>query len=503
MDGVTGPGWRLVATFALALVFFTLPALATGPAERIARAEAARNRGDYTEAIRLLREALESAPAERRARLLLAETLAWARQFEEAERIYLGLASADPARDVQLGLSRVYLWSGRYENARRLLEQILAADPDDVDAREDLGRAAYWSGDFRSAERHFEETLRIDPARNEARSDLAAIRSAARPVVAAHTLFRSDDQPWEIIQTRVVSSRFSDPLTRWDLLLDARELSGREGSFSLFSFGAGMDVAFRHGWKIAASARMVESEDDSGLMGHLAVSRKVGRQSRVEAGIDRVEILYNEAVLGSLPSVDRGWITWAFDRANGGSARIHAERLEYFDGNQGQGVAGYVLHPVWRNASGRLELGIAAAFRDTDESRFTVRSVTTTPLPGGIYQYHPTGRFDPYWTPHDLREARAIIGWRGEWKGDRIRWTLQASGGVAKDNPVGFAAFQGPTPQPPGNFAFHWDRSFNPWDVTAALEWSLNAIDVRIDFVHGVTVEYEANELRATLVRRF
>ncbi|MGZ7079449.1 MAG: tetratricopeptide repeat protein, partial [Thermoanaerobaculia bacterium] len=97
------------------------------------RATAARAAGDYATAIQTLEIVVARDPAQLPARLLLAETLAWAKRFAEAEREYRrALDQVSSSHDGKLGLARVLLWQGRYSAARPLFLSLTTANPHDL-----------------------------------------------------------------------------------------------------------------------------------------------------------------------------------------------------------------------------------------------------------------------------------------------------------------------------------------------------------------------------------
>ena len=150
-----------------------------------------------------------------------------------------------------------------------------------------------------------------------------------------------------------------------------------------------------------------------------------------------------------------------------------------------------------------VSLGIAAAYRDTEEGRFRIERAGGTPLAPGLWAYEWKGVYDPYWTPIDLEEVRAIAS-VGSAHGSKILWSLQFTGGAARDTAVGFAPSTGPTPLPSFSFEVELERSYRPWTASASAEIPVaNGMRVRFDYEHMKTIFYEADELRATLVGRF
>ncbi|HQQ78470.1 MAG TPA: tetratricopeptide repeat protein, partial [Thermoanaerobaculia bacterium] len=99
---------------------------AEDPSALVSRALRAREVRDDATAIRLLEEAVA---LDRRPEWLgvLAETLAWEKQFARAEALYReALAAAPGSRDLSLGLGRVLLWEGRSLEARAVLAPLAA-----------------------------------------------------------------------------------------------------------------------------------------------------------------------------------------------------------------------------------------------------------------------------------------------------------------------------------------------------------------------------------------
>ncbi len=164
----------------------------------MARALHAREAGDYATAIRILQKVVDVEPRPEWLGLL-AETQAWDKRFDQAEKVYRSALKRFPgSRDLGLGLARVLAWQARYPEARRILSQLAARNADDVDVLESLGLVEYWSGDFRSAARDFRRVLSRRPEGAEARRGLTGIESASAARYEVSATLDSDDQPYRL-----------------------------------------------------------------------------------------------------------------------------------------------------------------------------------------------------------------------------------------------------------------------------------------------------------------
>jgi hypothetical protein len=158
----------------------------------------------------------------------------------------------------------------------------------------------------------------------------------------------------------------------------------------------------------------------------------------------REPLLRTLAALRTHPTADVVSLRWGNDRY-----AIHAESLRYFDRNRGSDADAFFLQPF-----GAIALGASAAWRDTRESRFA----------SGIY--------DPYYTPEQQREARAIAAFATHGLGIHL------------DAGFGHDAIAG---------------SFHPW--RAAVSFTRSRFTLAAE--HSSTAFYQSNEIRASVTGRF
>jgi tetratricopeptide (TPR) repeat protein len=342
------------------------------------------------------------------------------------------------AADPRLARARTLLWTARYAEAEKAFQAILADNPRDVEARRGLAQAYYWSGDFRHAAAEF-AALPHDPQSQRA---LAEIRAASRPGYAVEGSTLDDDQPYRARGTAVRAYWFSDPLTKWEIDAGAARLVDRD----VASFGIAGETGLPpiHATLKAAAAWMRFPDDTKKLLPSVAVDERLGATTLTVAAADR-PLLRSRAALLTHPTANVVSARWW----RGDAWAIHAEHLGYFDHNRGNAADAFYLRPF-----GAMAFGASAAWRDTAESRFR----------GGVY--------DPYWTPMQQREVRAIAA--AAWK----RASLHLDGGIAHDSIAG---------------------TFHPW--RAAL--TVGTGTFRVIAEHNVTAFYRSNEIRASLAGRF
>lgn len=474
----------------------------------IRQIEAHQSAGRWEEAISLLRRALDRAPNDLELRIMLAETLSWGGRFEEAEALFSELVESGPSRRVRIGLARTLQWKGEYGAAVEQYRLLLAGDPGDIDALEGLATTEYWSGDYRSAERHFEAVIAADPSRDQARDDLAAIRTGARTVVTTRAFSRSDDQPYDAAHAEISGIFFSDPLTKWIVTVEGSRLEGEGPAAPGLIEGetASIEVASEIGipsvrLTVEGAARPFRFADGETVwLGRAAVTRRITTASILQAFYRRDELIRTVSSLDEHPWVASTGLRWSLDR-KGWLADIQARSLDFSDGNEGTSASGYVLAPIFQEPV-RFSAGVSALYADTDENRFRLNSVASVALPGGGFAYTYEGRYDPYWTPIDLREARVLLSMNGR-VGRMTGWRVDGTYGTARDEALAFGPDRGFFPFPSGSFPVSFNRSFEPWSLRAAIEREWSTFSLQFSYDRWLSAEYESEEIGATLVRRF
>lgn len=400
------------------------------------------------------------------------QSLAAAKNWTAAESsARASIARCPDSNDARRTLGQVLLWTGRYDQAREVFVTLLAKNARDAESRLGLAQAEYWSGDYRSALRDFERIAQQQPQSVEAVRAIAEIRAASRPGYTAAFDGISDDQPYRSSAASMTAHVFSDPLTKWEigtttmrvrafgLTRDVRTVSGG-GETQLPSVSLGLRAVVR--WM-----RFPDGRDE--VMPIVAVDRRIG-PSLLTVALQRRDLLRAAAALRSHPYVDALSVRIAGEPSRRVQYAVGAESLRYFDGNRGTSADAFVLVPLrW------LSLGASAAYRNTRDPRFRAN----------------TSGYDPYWTPHDLREVRAIAA--AAVKRSGAVFDLHLDGGIARDRVLYFAAG-----------APSYERTFHPWRASIGVTSPpVAGMIFRMSAERVSTVFYTANEIHAGLAGRF
>jgi tetratricopeptide (TPR) repeat protein len=420
--------------------------------------------------------------------LSTAERLAWDKRFAESEAMYRAILATEPSERARLGLARVVMWQGRYDEAIALFAKL-----DGVDALEGRATAEYWSGDLRSAARHFRDVLEREPNREFARTSLREIQQVARPSQRLTVDAVHDDQPLDAVRAEAAATFFSDPLTRWSVAagayrLDAERRGTRDGQFALVE----NETRFPR-FTIGGSLGVFTFPDGE----HRPIGSVRVAHRQLELRVDHREEIASATALQTHASSTTTTLRWSREKNWIAAAELIHKR--YFDDNEGRAFVAYAVAP-WKRGAWTFWGGGSVSARDTDESRFRQTAVSST-FDQSFFRYGYRGEYDPYWTPDELREARAVLAVERQMHRGGIK--LHGDFGYARDRGRAFGPDAGPTPLPATTFAFTFDRSYHPWraglsaHVNLAPSWRLEASVER-----SVTVDYRSTSVHASLVRR-
>lgn len=496
-----------LAVFVSAAALAGAAGAAEDPSALVSRALRAREARDDATAVRLLEEAVAR---ERRPEWLgiLAETLAWEKDFARAEALYREALAASPgSRDLALGLGRVLLWEGRSAEARAVLAPLVARDPRDADALEAHAQAAYWSGDYRSARRDFARVLTLRPGSPVARKSLDEIASASRARWEVSAAGLSDDQPFRTAGLSARVSAFSDPLTRWDVSAGGQTLRAPDAvdeSANAPWGRVGVETVFPSLRLTAAGWVEALRAPDRTTLGLWSASlkRTLGSAGSLAVAADRREIFATRAALADHPNVTRAGLAWSWESRAHASAGAEGFLLRYFDGNRGVSASAWALFPVFSAGAFRFSAGPALSYRDTDETRFAVAASTSTP-DAGFFRYAYTGAYVPYWTPLALAEGRIAAVLEGP-VASGLTVRLSGDAGWAHDDAVGFGPDSGLSPAPGATYFFTYGRTFHPWRASVMLGFDLGgASRFEAGYRHETTAYYRSDAIHASVVGRF
>jgi YaiO family outer membrane protein len=137
---------------------------------------AARDRGEYVEAIRYYRAAVAAAPKSYEPRFQLARMLSYTNQHAEAIRIYTELLTVSPNNsDLRLARGRTYAWLGRWAEAEADLTAVTTRSPGYGGAWSALGDMYLWSDRPDAALKSYDHWVAVQP--DEPRAYLARARA--------------------------------------------------------------------------------------------------------------------------------------------------------------------------------------------------------------------------------------------------------------------------------------------------------------------------------------
>ena len=169
---------QLLTTYLQAGLHDKARRLAPDVEQTLARMAAARfNDGDYEEALKHYRYALDLAPGTAETYVNLGATLARLGRDEEALQSYRRALAIDPKQRQGLRqLAYTYFNLGRYEQALKQYRRLAALEPNNAEAHVNVGLALARLQRPQEAEASFQRALELDPAQLDALNQLAALR---------------------------------------------------------------------------------------------------------------------------------------------------------------------------------------------------------------------------------------------------------------------------------------------------------------------------------------
>jgi tetratricopeptide (TPR) repeat protein len=436
--------------------------------------------------------------------LRAAERLAWQKRFGEAERQYRDILRREPAsRAAALGLGQVLMWEQRYADAASVYRGILSRAPHDVDARKGLATSQYWSGDYRNARREYAAVLRARPGDAEARKAIADIDAAMAPLLTSDNDAVSDDQPVQRSKATVAYTLFTDPLTKWTATAGAYALRAKRLGFgsatSPFAAIAGSTSLPGARLRVSGSLRLFRFPDGATKpLGGVTLAHEwhhsPASTSSVSIEIDRHELLYAASSLAAHASETVTTLGWS-RRSDAASSTVALHAIRYFDGNSGRAADAYHLLRVAHAVGGSISVGAAVSYRDSEESRFRLIGASAAPVSGGTFVYSYAARYEPYWTPQNLVEARGIVA--ATLNAGPATIHLHADGGIGHDRDLLFGPSDGTTVAVP-LFAMPIgvSRTFHPWRASAEIVFPLRGrLTATLGLERQTTVFYRADSI--------
>ena len=474
----------------------------TSPADPVQAAVELRNAGDLAGAVRLLRNRLAERPSDPQAIRLLAQTLYWLRDFEQARAVYdTALSRHDTDIDLRLEYARMLVETREDRAARSLLEPLLDRPPAAARALTLLGTLDYWEGRLTAAARHFQAALRTDSSSIDARRQWREIAMITAPWGGVGFEAAHDDQTLDRIAPTLHAGVFITPLVSvelrarsdWYRSADSLSRSVQSGEISLKGYAPRLRLETElSGGRIHRSFGDPGGEWTGKLQGrirlpsHLSIGGRVERRPYVQT-VASLSIPVRVRELTAFVGLDHpsGWL-----------AEAALGRLRYQDGNTQTSGYAWLLAPVLRRPAYSLALGYAFSAQDTRESRFVPLQPHSPGTPGS----GPSGRYVPYYTPddlviHSLIGNLTIHGGRGTTISGNGAWPLSAH-----ELATEFTTSGPPPVVQPGTFR----RDFSPWNAKLGIAQDVGkGWWVRGQAEHQETAFYSASAGSIGLSYRF
>ena len=472
------------------------------PTDPLQAAIELRNAGDLSGAVRLLRARLTELPSDPQAIRLLAQTLYWLKDLEQARAVYdTALSRHGDDIDLRLEYSLMLAETRKDRAARLLLEPLLDHPRAAARAHTLLGTLDYWDGRLTAAARHFRAALEADSTSVDARRQWREIAMITAPWGGTSLEAAHDDQTLDRIAPTLHAGMFITPLVSIELRArsdwyrsgDSLTRAVQRGEVSLKGYTPGLRLETELSGGLVHRSSGDPGGDWTGrlqgrirLRSHLSIGGRAERRPYFQTG----------ASLTTPVRVRELTAFAALDHPSGWLGEAALGRLRYPDGNiQTTGYA-WLLAPVLRRPAYAVALGYAFSAQDTRESRF----VPALPHPPGTAGFDPSGRYVPYYTPddiviHSLIGNLTVHGGRSTTISGNGAWSLSAH-----EQATAFTTSGPPPVVQPATFR----RAFSPWNARLAVAQDLGkGWSVRGQAEHQETAFYSASAGSIGLAYRF
>ena len=472
------------------------------PADPLQAAIELRNAGDLSGAVRLIRIRLTERPSDPRAIRLLAQTLYWLKDFDQARAVYdTAISRHGDDIDLRLEYARMLVETRRNSAARSLLEPLLNHPGAAAQAHTLLGTADYWDGRLTAATSHFRAALKTDSTSVDARRQWREIATITAPWAGTTIEAAHDDQTLDRIAPTLHAGVFVTPLlsievkarSDWYRSGDSVSRSVQSGEISLKGYAPGLRLETElSGGLIHRSFGDPGAEWTGRLQGRIRLPSHLSIGGRAE----RRPYFQTVASLSTPVRVRELTAFAALGHPSGWLAEAALGRLRYPDGNTQTSGYAWLLAPLLRRPAYAVALGYAFSAQDSRESRF----VPAQPHPPGAPGSGPSGRYVPYYTPqdvviHSLIGNLMIQGGRGTTISGNGAWSLSAH-----EQATAFTT-SGP---PPVVQAGTFRRAFSPWNARLGVAQDLgNGWSVHGHAEHQETAFYSASAGSIGLAYRF
>lgn len=139
------------------------------PAATVQAGDAAFDRGNQQEALRLYEAVLANDPNNVQALVRTGMLLSWQNKFDAALERYARVLKIEPKHPkARLERAKVLSWAKRYPQAAAAFKEILADDPNNIDALLGVARVTSWSGNQSGARAAYLRILERNPENMEA-----------------------------------------------------------------------------------------------------------------------------------------------------------------------------------------------------------------------------------------------------------------------------------------------------------------------------------------------
>ena len=487
-----------------------LSAQSPTPTDTLAEARRLRDAGEFAAAAAILRPYIASHPDDPGSARFAALMAYWAKDPRAADSIYAHALARHPNdAELRLEFGRLLVDARDGTRARAVLSPLVIATDSaspTVAARAHmlLGTLAYWTGDYVEARDRFVDALRRDSSVADARQQLREIETAAATWVRAGVTGWDDDQPLQRATVSVEGGWFANPLTpitlrarsaRFDADPSVETVSTAEAELSTYLPGMRLELAAMGG------VLKRTFDDGTDWIGRATLGIRAPDNGLLQVGVEREPYLNTTSslatpimitsVVGTARWYPRGWMIEAV-----------ARRERYPDDNDI--ATGYVwaLAPIVRRGRGSMHAGYSFAAQSATTGRFIPPRDANLSFPPGQAPATVPGRYDPYYTPRNLRAHSALASLR---VAPNDRWTLTSDLSYAiharDEAPVLVVV---PDPPDVEIVRTYFEREFTPWNVRGGIDVGVtDAVRLALTVEHGRRAYYRFTTVGVSGTYRF